>query len=96
MALIYEDKESKEYIRAFATTTLINPNGFDGLVIDFCEEYIKPLIVVMQQNDFEKKYSHNPDDLIVIREKKCSVTLNKDTALKLADWIKEHYGINKE
>lgn len=59
--ILYVDKENKEFMRTFATTTVINANPNQNVVVDFYEEYLQPFLVVEENldNNAEDVYSHN-------------------------------------
>jgi hypothetical protein len=92
--LKYIDTNSKDYVRAYANTTLATISPYYDVVIDFCEETLKPFLVVERPiEDYESDdivFSHSINEVLVEREKKFSVTMNKKQALMLADWIIEN------
>lgn len=42
----YIDSKSKDYTRAYANTTFSALNPYGDVVIDFCEEAVKPFVIV--------------------------------------------------
>ncbi|PJN53668.1 hypothetical protein PAEVO_03890 [Paenibacillus sp. GM2FR] len=92
--LKYIDTESKDYVRAYANTTLTTVSPYNEVVIDFCEETLMPYTLkeryLDSRNDLNVVFSHGEHEILVEREKKFSVTMNQSQALKLAKWIFEN------
>lgn len=96
--VIYVDKESKEYVRSFSTTAVINANPNKNVVVDFYEEYLQPYLLVKQEfeDSGEKLHTHDEEEIIINREKKVSVVMTKETALRMAEYILHQYGEGDE
>lgn len=88
----YTNKDSFNYQRVFANTSFVQAGLRKEVVIDFCEEYIDPRLMVRNVFDVETVYNRKEDELIVTLERKCSVTMNIQQALELADWIIQRFG----
>jgi len=90
--LIYKDRESRDYNRFYATSTVLGGSPRDNLVMDFYEEYISSRM--LQNLDFETNmgaYNQEKDDVVVIREKKASILMTRQAALDLARSILDNY-----
>ncbi|MFD0716594.1 hypothetical protein [Paenibacillus sp. GCM10027626] len=89
--LKFIDTRSKDYSRVYANSTLLTISPHNDVVIDFCEETLQPFLITEQilggNINEVLKYSHDPREVIVEREKKFSVTMNKERALQMAHWI---------
>lgn len=96
----YFNVKSKEYTRAFANTSLATLSPYGDVVIDFCEESLRPILMVDRplevKDQSEINFSHKPNEILVDREMKFSVTMNRDQALLLAQWIFENCGDEDE
>ncbi|WP_338841993.1 hypothetical protein [Paenibacillus glucanolyticus] len=90
----YIDTESKDYVRAYANTTITTLSPYNDVVIDFCEETLMPYLIVERRLNPNVKsdvlFSHEENEIMVERQKKFSVTMNQSQALKLAEWIFEN------
>ncbi|MEI7028113.1 hypothetical protein [Paenibacillus sp. y28] len=89
-SLSYEDKESKDYSRSLVTTSIMNLNTVGDVVFDFYEEYVKPRVSTKITDD-STEFSQKENEVVIIREKKTTVVMSKETALQMADWIISHY-----
>jgi hypothetical protein len=85
----YIDRDNLDYKRTFATTASINIHPHDNVSIDFSEEFFNPVVVIERGLTDEDHLVHSRDRnlLEVIRERKCSVVMNKKQALNMAQWI---------
>ena len=93
--LRYIDTKSKDYSRAFSNSTIVTSGPFGEIVVDFCEETLVPFLPVEQDlaaDNETTRFTHEPDVIVVERERKFSVTMTKEQALKMADWIYAHCG----
>lgn len=89
----YIDVKSKDYSRVFSNTTFTALGPYGDVTIDFCEEAALPLSISERPLKYgagEVKFSHDPNEILVEREKKVSVTMSKDQALDLARWIMDN------
>lgn len=91
---IYKIKESSAYIRTYSNATFVTHNPNDDIVIDFYEEYVEPEMIVVEYLDHsaEDQLNYPEEEIQINREKRCSITMNKNQALKLAQLILERYG----
>lgn len=94
----YNDRDNPHYIRAFSNSAIFQISPHNDVVIDFIEEYVEPFLVT--QRDFSDnpniEYNHGSEEIIVIRERKCSITMSKKQALDMANWILNQYGGDTE
>ncbi|SIS88139.1 hypothetical protein SAMN05421799_10618 [Alicyclobacillus vulcanalis] len=87
----YENKQSESFRRVYANAAFVQPNPYNDIVISFCEEFIPPNVMSSQiftdnvwYSEYEKK---DPNELTVVREFNCSVTIPRDVAIELARLI---------
>ncbi|KAA2301073.1 hypothetical protein FY526_26880, partial [Clostridioides difficile] len=78
----YIDIESEGYKRAYANTTLTTSSPSGDIVIDFCEESLKPYLVVERPvgdifDENEILFNRPRNVLEIEREMKFSVTMGK-------------------
>ncbi|MEW4370568.1 hypothetical protein [Paenibacillus kandeliae] len=97
----YKDFKSENYASFYsnASLTSISPRG--EIAIDFYEEKYDPFLITEQVFDENNQvtsteYSRDIHEIVIERERKCSVTLNKQQALELAEWIINNFGDDGE
>lgn len=91
--LIYLDRENKEFNRSFSNAVLLSQSPQGEVTLDFCEEYIQPRVLTKQSlsNPDQSEFNFGLDEFYVTREKKCSITMNKQVAIDLARRILQTY-----
>lgn len=90
--IVFRDEESKDYVRVYSNNAYVQPAPrAEGILIDFYEEYPVPVLIneqlIDEEGEVENKYNDIPNEILVHRERKCSVVLTKDQALKIVDII---------
>lgn len=91
----YIDKQSKEYVKTYSNSIHPTVNMQEDIVINFYEESLQPRLIIERdleaEDEDEVTYTRSKNDLIFDRELKASITLNKEKALDLAEWILEKF-----
>ncbi|WP_342570374.1 hypothetical protein MKY85_17615 [Paenibacillus sp. FSL R5-0749] len=91
----YIDKESKDYIKTYSNSIHPTVNMQEDIVINFYEESVQPRLIIERplefENDDEVSFTRSKNDLLIDRELKASITLNREKALDLAEWITEKF-----
>jgi hypothetical protein len=98
--VIYSHEDDTHYMRVYANTAFVQTSPQNELVIDFCEEYVKP-ICVMEYTITEPAqtvYSNDqhPNEVHVKRVFKTTVTLSRDVAIRIAKIILQNYSVEDE
>lgn len=85
----FTDKDSPHYIRTFANSVVFENSPFRDVILEFVEEYIVAPQVTRRilGDDGESEMTHHWNVVKVVREKKCSVTMSSENAIKLANLI---------
>ncbi|WP_339297565.1 DUF3467 domain-containing protein [Paenibacillus sp. FSL R5-0623] len=87
----YIDTKSSDYKRTYANGASLTVNPQGDISIDFFEESIKPLMITERplevRNEEEVVFNHDKNVLQVEREKKVSVTMEREQAKELVRWL---------
>jgi hypothetical protein len=86
--LQYKNVKANSHLRSYANASFVNVNANGDVVVDFCEEYVEPNMIIQQdvrEGQFYPTFENEDSSILhITREMKHTVVMSRDQAKQLA------------